>query len=590
MSKTLPSRLEKHPFVYYILEHKVKFLVGIFFVFLTNILDAAVVPLLLKRGVDQISAGADLEQLAETCGYFAATIFGVAVFRFIWRNFWGRFHHSVAEDLRRRIFDKYAVMGPSFYQTRPTGELMSLITNDINAFRMAVGPAILVLFDALSISLIVLPVMYHFSPEWTWKTLILMPVVPLFIGRLEDAYRNLFRKQQDKFSEVSGVAQEIIAGVRVIKSYAQEDNRTRIFNVKSNELKEASNRVARVDSGFHPVMEFGVATGSMILLLIASDDVITGAITLGTLVMFHRYIQKMIWPMTAIGFGITLFIQGKASFQRILEVLKAEQDVPDAGTEQPTGFEKISVSNLSFSYPGQKHEALKGISFEIKKGERIGVMGAVGSGKSTLAEVLCRLYPVQENAIHFDDIPLEKIKKSSLRKLISFVPQESFLFSQSIHDNIGLGLSERPSLQDVRKFTSATAVDKEIMSMPEQYQSMLGERGVNLSGGQKQRISMARALIRKSPLLILDDSLSAVDAETEEKITRHLEELIEKRDSDHRRLQTSVIISHRLRTLKKSDRILVLSDGKIEAIGKHEDLLETSPTYQRLQALQGGDA
>ena len=587
MSELLPKRLKQHPFLFYILEHKKKVFAGIFFVFLTNILDAALVPLLLKRGVDQIAGGSDLEQLATTCGLFALTIAGVALFRFIWRNFWGRYHHAVAEDLRRRIFAKYSTMGPSFYQSRPTGELMSLITNDINAFRMAAGPGVLVLFDALSISLIVLPVMYHFSPEWTWKTLILMPVVPLFIGKLEAAYRNLFRKQQDKFSEVSGIAQEVISGVRVIKSYSQEDNRTRIFNVKSDELREASNKVARVDSGFHPIMEFGVATGSMILLLIASDDVMTGAITIGTLVMFHRYIQKMIWPMTALGFGITLLIQGKTSFQRILEVLAADDDIPDTGTLEIDSFDSIQIKNLTFNYPGEEQPALKNINLEIKRGERIGIMGPVGSGKSTLAQVLCRLYPVASESVFYDDNPVENIKKNSLRQLISFVPQESFLFSQSVAENISLGLDSTAAVEDIRNVTKATAVDKEIREMPDSYDSMLGERGVNLSGGQKQRISMARALIRNSQLLIFDDSLSAVDAETEEKITAHLESFIEARDEHQRRKQTTLIISHRLRTLKKSDRIIVLNDGQIEASGSHAELLQSSPTYQRMCELQG---
>ena len=576
---SLPQRLARHPFLYYIALDWKKFSLGLFFVFLTNLFDAAFMPLLMKRGVDQIANQASLHELSITCGYFLATISVMAIFRFCWRIFWGQFHHSVAEDLRRRLFHKYSAMGPSFYQTRPTGQLMSLVTNDINTFRMAIGPGILVLFDAISMAAIILPVMYYFSPEWLWKTLILLPIVPFIIAKIETIYQKLFSEQQDKFSEVSGISQEIVAGIKVIKSYAQEHNRTRLFNLKSKELQQASDKSAWVDSFFNPSMEFMVAIGSMILLLIASPGVIGGAVTIGTLVMFHRYIQKMIWPMTALGMGVTLILQGKASFERIIEVLKVPEDVPDSGTEEPSDFNQLKVKNLSFTYPGENRPALKSISFEIKKGEKIGIIGSVGSGKSTLVNVLCRLYQAPQDTIFFDQTPIEKIRKNHLRDLISVVPQESFLFSQSILDNIGFGLEHPPQHDDAEKIARIAAIEKEIIAMPDRYETLLGERGLNISGGQKQRLSLARAMIRNPQLLILDDSLSAVDAETAEEITQNMKSTNINR--------TTITVSHRLSVIKNSDRVIVLNNGEIEAIGTEVELLAISPTYRKLHQLQG---
>ncbi len=576
----------ERPFRYYIKTHRRPFLIGMGALLATNVMDA-LPPLILKRGIDQVLEGAQLSELAITTGLFFFVIGGVALFRYGWRIFFGRFHHVVAEDLRGRIFEKFTILGPSFFQRNPVGQLMSLISNDVNSFRMAIGPGFLVLFDAFFVIAIVLPLMLSLSVSWTWKTLVLLPLIPFVINRVEKTMNERYRLQQDRFSEVSGVTQEIISGIRVIKSYGQEENQTRLFNEVSRKYEDACNSSALVDSYFQPVMEFGVASGSVLLLLYATPDVMTGAMTIGSLVAFHRYIQKMIWPMTAIGFGISFVQQGKASFERITELLRTESDIPDEGVVELDHFEKLEIQDLTFKYPHHDEEVLKRVSLTIRSGEAIGFVGAVGAGKSTLAQLMCRLYPVAENTILFNGHSIEKITQKSLRSLISLVPQESFLFSETIDQSITLGLEVMPTVEAIQESARAVELHGEIEALPFGYGSELGERGVNLSGGQKQRLTLARAIIRNSPVIILDDSLSAVDHETEKLLLERLKRSIHQRMESQ---QTTIIISHRLASLKLAHRIVVFDQGKIEAVGTHEELLESSPFYRRLEELQGNSS
>lgn len=576
-----PQELKKSPFGYYIKIHKRTFAMGLLCLLLTNILDA-IPPLLVGLAIDKISSEARLESIAETLALLLLVTALLSYFRYYWRIFWGRFHHSVAADLKNRIFDKFTDLGPSFYSTHSVGQLMSLINNDVNSFRMAIGPGILILMDAIFILMIVPPLMLSISPDWTWKTLILIPLIPFIMSRLMNSIRNTYKIQQDRFGDMSGISQEIVAGIRVIKSYAQELNQTRLFNQHSRKYEDACNDVARVDSLFGPVMEIGVTTGSVILLLIGAPEVMSGAITVGSFFAFYQYIQRMVWPMTAIGMGANYIQKGKASFDRILELLEEQHNVPDDGEMSVTRFESLEARDLTFTYPGDEKPVLQNLNFKILRGETLGIMGPIGSGKTTLVELLCRQYPVPPGTLLLNGVSIEKFRKADLMQLFAVVPQEAFLFSKKVSENIALGVQDW-SLDQIRGICQTVNIEREIDEIPERYDAYLGERGVNLSGGQKQRMTLARALIRKSQVVILDDSLSAVDASTEKQILHSLRgELGHGKKND----TTAIIISHRLASIQGADRILMLNSGRAEAFGSHEDLVAHSPTYRNILQLQ----
>lgn len=578
------SAFFKHPFRHYIRKFPRPFILGMIFLFITNGLDA-LWPYLLKVALDQIEAQASLTELSRTCLLFFAVMVSLASMRFSWRYYFGRFHSQVAENLRRKIFSHLTSLGPSFFQKNPVGELMSLVTNDVQSFRQAIGPGVLILTDGVIITLFVFPIMFTMNWEWTLKTLIFLPAVPFLIWWVMKLIHKNYKIQQDRFSELTGMSQETISGIRVIKGFVQEDHRMNVYNGISKSFENACNRMAKVDALFMPVMEFGVASGSVILLFLVSDDVIAGNATIGTFIAFQRYIQKMVWPMTALGLGLSQIQKGFASFTRIKNVLTVETDIPDLGTETIKIFEKLEFRNVSFKYPDSENEVLKNISFELKAGENLGILGPVGSGKSTLLQLLLRLYPLQEGEILINGIPLEKIRMTSLRKALVLIPQESFLFSENVQENVFFGQRqshEMPTELDAEKkelfdLLDVVNIKEEVESLPAREVSQLGERGINLSGGQKQRLTIARGLALQSPVLILDDVLSAVDTKTEKKIEEALK---------NNPRQSRIIVAHRLSSLKSVGRLLVLNEGHIEALGTVEELSVISPTYRKIRDLQ----
>lgn len=576
------EKLKKSPLKHYIFANKRAFALGMFFLVITNALDAYS-PLLLKKGIDQVIAKTEMAQILDTAALFFAVMLGLAITRLLWRNFFGRYHTLAADDLRKRLFHHLTKMGPSFFQKNPVGELMSLMTNDIQSFRGGIGSGVLILVDSLTIFAMVLPIMISLNPSWTWKTLICLPLVPFFIWKITQLIFKTYKAQQDRLSELSGISQELIAGIRVVKSFAQEKIRLNIYNKKSHELEIASNKTSQAEALFGPVMEFGVASGSVILLFIAADDVLHGVATVGALVAFQRYIQKMVWPMTALGLGLSQYKKGMASFSRIREVLDQATDIPDSGNIDIKEFKSLKVKDLSFQYPGSSAWALQDINFSVTPGKTLGIVGPVGSGKSTLLSLLNRLHPATAKTIFINDIPLEDITQRSLHSQLALVPQEPFLFSESVLENISFA-HENQEAQKVREWARVVDIDTEIEALPQQYDSQLGERGVNLSGGQKQRLTIARGFMTRAPVIMLDDSLSAVDTKTEKAILDRLDQ-----NSTTTRLRTQIIVAHRLSTLENADHILVLKNGRIENQGTHRELLERCPTYRDLARIQGYD-
>lgn len=573
------SSVFKNPLRHYIRYQPRAFFVGIFLLVITNALDG-LYPLLIKIGIDQIETQQPLDDLGRTSLLLIAALTSLGAFRYAWRKNFGRFHTYAMEDMRQRIFKHFTTLGPTFFHKNQVGELMSVITNDVSSFRQAIGPGLLIFLDGLIYLAIILPIMFTINFTWTWQTLIFLPLVPFLINKVMKLIHINYKIAQDRYSELTGLTQETIGGIRVVKSYAQENHRTDLFCQASHKLEVANNKVALIDSLFMPVMEFGVTSGSVILFFIAANDLYSGAVTVGTFVAFHRYIQKMVWPVTALGLGFSYYEKGKASLSRIQAVVDQETDIPNSGTLDLRAFHKLEFKDVSFKFPGMDLYALRDISFQINAGEHVGLMGQVGSGKSTLVSLILRMYPVHEGQILINDIPIENYTLNSLRKMMVLVTQEVFLFSETVTRNIGYGLLQDPELSEVTRMTDIVNIRGEIENLPQKFDSQLGERGVNLSGGQKQRLSIARGLILTSPFLILDDSLSAVDTRTEKIIE---EELSQAKKSMQ---QTRLTVAHRLSSLKNADRIIVLKDGTIEAMGTVSDLIAFSPTFRTIVSVQ----
>lgn len=572
------STFFKRPLWFYIKNNPRAFGLGMFFLFLTNALDG-IYPLIMKKAIDQIEARVAMSDITKTCILFFVIMTSLAITRYGWRTHFGKFHTFAAEHIRQKLFRHVTSLGPNFFHKNQVGELMSLLTNDVQSFRQAIGPGMLILADGVIIILVVLPIMISMNWSWTWKTLVFLPLVPFLIWKVMKLIHLNYKTQQDRFSELTGVAQETVGGIRVIKSFSQEDHRTTLFNGVSAAFEKACNKVARVDAFFIPVMEFGVTSGSVILLFIAKDDLYSGAVTIGTFVAFHRYIQKMVWPMTALGMGFSFFQKGYASFDRMKEVLKTETDIPDLGTIEINKFESLEFRNVSFKHKSSSVYVLKDVSFTLRAGQSLGIMGPVGSGKTTLLHLLTRLYPLEEGQILVNGLPIENITQESLRQVFLLVPQEAFLFSDSISENVSFGLHELATSKDIQRMTEIVDLTSEVDALPMKYESQLGERGVNLSGGQKQRLTIARGLIMKTPVLILDDSLSAVDTKTEKAIEKELA----KSDSGMSR----IIVAHRLSSLNTVDHLLILKDGRVEAWGTYPQVLSSSPTFQKIVQIQG---
>lgn len=573
------KKMQKHPLWYYIFKNKRNFFVGLGFLLVTNLLDG-LYPILLKEGIDLITNRATMKELEFTAMKLFGVLMALAITRFFWRYFFGQYHLFSAEDLRRKLFAFYIKLAPPFFQKNPVGELMSTITNDVQSFRQGIGPGVLILFDGFSLLAILLPLMFYLNVEWTLKCLIFFPLVPFLISKVTKWIFDNYKIQQDYVSELSGIAQESVGGIRVIKSFVQEDRRLDIYNKKSAQLEKQTVKTNTGDALFVPIMQIGVTAGTVILLFIGTQDVLAGAATLGTLVAFQRYIAKLSWPMTALGLGFSQLQKGWASFDRIKEIFSQTHEILPEGTETLKKIDTLEFKNVSFSYPGSKELQLKNISFLIKAGEKIGLIGPVGSGKSTLIYLISRVFDATSGEVLINGRSIKNYTRDSLYKNLTVIPQEPFLFSQSIAENILFGVAEDAEKEkyseEIHKTLQSVQLENEIQSLPEKSSSQLGERGVNLSGGQKQRLTIARGLILNSSFLVLDDVLSAVDTRTEQAIKAAIQN----------KKGTELVVTHRLSSIEDADRILILNNGELEAFGTIAELKETSSTFRRLLEIQ----
>ncbi|MEN9723868.1 MAG: hypothetical protein RJB38_1854, partial [Pseudomonadota bacterium] len=469
-------------------------------------------PLVLKQAVDVVVARQPWSQLA----WLAAGYFLIAFFqgfcRYAWRMFLIRSSLFAGRDLRNRFSGHLLRLSPSFFDRKRLGDLMSLATNDVEAIRMALGPGLLVAADAIFYFVTVPIAMLALSPRLTLLAFLPLPIIPWLVARNERLIHERFEKVQAAFGRLSAMAQETLTGVRVIKAFAAEPGQLERFRKSGEDYVRLNMSLARVQSAFGPTLDFTMSLGLVFLLWVGGRQVMGGLETLGTFVAFQRYIQKMVWPMTAVGMAITYYQRGIASARRMGEIFSEKSAVREPRVPAPRAIRgEIEFRKLSFRYAPESPLVIQDLSLTIPARTRVAFVGAVGSGKTTLLSLIPRLYPVEAGMICIDGQDVNDYPIQDLRRSVGFVGQDLFLFSESVEENLSWGADQEVPRDEIIELSRSVALETEIQRLPQGYGTLLGERGVNLSGGQRQRVTIARALAKKPAILILDDALSSVD-------------------------------------------------------------------------------
>lgn len=482
-------------------------------------------------------------------------------------------------DQKNDVFQHYQKLNLSFYKRNNTGDLMSRISEDVSQVRMYVGPAIMYSINLIVTFILVIIAMLRIDIELTLYTLLPLPVLSYGVYKVSSIINFKSSKIQGQLGKLSTVVQEAFSGIRVLKAFNREKYSAEQFEKESDAYKQLSLNLVKTDAYFQPIIALLIGLSTLLTIYIGGKQAIAGKISIGNIAEFVMYLSMLTWPVTAMGWVTSIIQRAAASQTRINEFLHIKPEIDDSQTQVVSISESIELRNVSFVYPDTGIKALHAVSFELKKGESLGIIGRTGSGKSTLANLLCRLYDPSEGSILIDKIDLAEINLNSYRQCIGYVPQEVFLFSDSIKNNIAFGLKEDLiSEHKIHEAAKQAVVYDSIDAFPDKFEARLGERGITLSGGQKQRVSIARALIKSPALLIFDDCLSAVDTETEAAILYNLRQEMKNK--------FSVIISHRVSSVSAADKIIVLDEGKVCEQGSHTELLAAKGVYHDLYRKQ----
>jgi ATP-binding cassette subfamily B multidrug efflux pump len=566
----------------YFVRYRWRFFWGVLFVFFANFL-AVQIPVYVGEGINQITARANLGRELAFLGFFIVTIAALSgAFRYLMRRILIDTSRDIEFDFRNDIYSHLQRLDRTFYDRNATGDIMSRMTNDIDAMRMMLGPAIL--YSANTIFTLPLVLINMMRLDWWVALLGLAPLalLPAAVKVFSAAMHRRFRAQQDQMGELTTLAQETFSGMRVVKAYGQEDANLARFARENQVYIDKSLRLATMQALFFPTIRLIGGIGLLVILYTGAVEIIAGRMEYGALVSLVLLFGMLVWPLIAAGWVINIFQRAAAAMERINEILTAQPRVADSATvvaaEQLPDRLDIEVRDLTFAYEGVAEPVLRNISLKIPAGNTLGIIGRIGSGKSTLVHLLLRMYPVERGRIFIGGVDINDWPLEELRRRMGIVFQENFLFSESIADNIRFGALKELSEEEIRQAARLADVDKDIAEFPKGYDTMLGERGINLSGGQKQRVCMARAFVRDPDVLILDDTLSAVDTHTEDAILESLRGIMEGR--------TTVLISHRISTVALADEIIVLEDGTITARGRHEELLARPGLYADLYRKQ----
>ena len=578
----------------YLLKYKGYLLLGILFTIISNIF--VIIPAQLVRiAIDyvvesfayyQVFSEGDLSVVARSSFLKFIFIFGVLIlvmallrgfFLFLIRQTIIIFSRLVEFDMKNEIFDHYQKLPLSFYRKNSTGDLMARITEDVSRVRMYLGPAIMYGLNLIVLFPLVIGYMLSVNVELTLYSLLPLPVLSISIYFVNNLINERSEKIQRSLSGLSTFVQESFSGIRVLKAFVREDDSANDFRKASEDYKDKSIRLTLVQSLFYPLILALIGISTILTVYIGGMQVIDGTIGYGVIAEFILYVNMLTWPVTSLGWVTSIIQRAAASQTRINEFMDEKNDI--LSTERLDTFIKgdIKVENVSFVYPDSGIKALQNVSFCIQSGESLAIIGTTGSGKSTIANLLMRMYDVSEGQISIDDRKIQTYDIASLRKQIGFVPQDVFLFSDTIANNIGFGLDEIPE-GIVENAAKDADVYANIIDFPKGFDTKLGERGITLSGGQKQRVSIARAIAKEPSILLLDDCLSAVDTKTENSILNALKKIMVDR--------TSIIISHRVSSAKLADKIIVLDDGKLVEQGTHDFLMEKKGVYAELYEKQ----
>ncbi len=580
----LPKSLR--PLIPYFKKYRRSYVVGTLCVFLTNGI-WILFPLVIRRAVDDLHLGITRHKLVTYALLLLAVAVTKGIFQFLTRWIVIGVSREIEFDLRNDLFRHLETLSYSYYQRTRTGDIMARATNDLNAVRMLLGPAIMYSANTIVFTAGALAFMLSISPKLTLYAFLPLPIVSITIQHFGRKIHERFERIQAMFSEISARAQENFSGARVIRAYVQEEAEIAAFETANQEYIRRSLKLVRLMGMLWPTLETMLGLAIVLVLWLGGREVISGRITVGGFVAFNTYMVQLTWPIIALGWVINIFQRGTASMGRINEILVEKPEIEDSEEIQvksrtgeapvPTQavpaqiLGEIEFRHLNFSY--NSTPVLRDVTLRIPAGSSLAIVGPTGSGKTTLVSLIPRIYDAEPGSVLIDGIPIREYPIASLRHCVGFVPQETFLFSETVRENIAFG-KEDASDEDVRSAAQAASIADEIEGFPEQYRTLVGERGITLSGGQKQRTAIARAIIRNPRILILDDALSSVDTHTEDKILNHLREIMQGR--------TTIFISHRVSTVRNADCIAVLHAGRIVELGTHDELVARNGYYTDL--------
>lgn len=579
----------------YLYKYKWHVVLGTVFVIISNIFQ--IVPAQLVRHsidlvVDNILIYQSFEGSDSQQSFFKVFAFGILIYAgliLLMALLRGIFLYFVRQtlivmsrlieyDLKNEIFEHYQSLPLSFYRRNNTGDLMNRISEDVGRVRMYLGPAIMYGLTLITLFMMLIPLMFSINAELTWYALSPLPLLSLSIFLVNNKVERRSEQIQQHQSKLSTFVQEAFSGIRVLKSFNREHESISRFEKESDAYRKQSLKLTKVQSLFFPLITGLIGLSTILTVYAGSAEVINGNLTFGNIAEFIIYVNLLTWPVTSLGWTSSLVQRAEASQKRINEFLKTKTNIVSEKDLVQEIKGKVEFRNVTFTYPDTGIKALKDISFVINPGESLAIIGTTGSGKSTVSNLVSRLYDVREGEILIDDIPITHYDLTSLRSQIGYVPQDVFLFSDTILNNIGFGIKD-PDESKVIQAARDADVYENIIRFPKGFSTRVGERGITLSGGQKQRVSIARAVVREPKILMLDDALSAVDTKTENNILNSLKRIMQGR--------TTIIISHRVSSAKLANKIIVLVDGQVVEEGTHESLLEKDGMYRELFEKQG---